>query len=103
MKNENITTMNVSLTGKLKDHVHERVADGTYSSASDYIRDLIRADMAKPVSVVDQAEADRQLSDLLSRVKYTGAEPMPSEDKLVEEVAGIIHDMRRDNAEGSAR
>ena len=48
MKNENITTMNVSLTGKLKDHVQERVADGTYTSASDYVRDLIRADMATP-------------------------------------------------------
>jgi antitoxin ParD1/3/4 len=40
--------MNVSLTGKLKDHVQERVADGTYTSASDYVRDLIRADIAQP-------------------------------------------------------
>jgi AbrB family looped-hinge helix DNA binding protein len=57
----------------------------------------------KPVSVVDRAEADRQLGDILSRVRYTGAKPQPSEDKLVEEIADIIHDMRRDNAEGSAR
>ena len=47
MKNGNITTMNVSLTGKLKDHVQERVADGSYTSVSDYVRDLIRVDMKR--------------------------------------------------------
>src|SRR4051794_36525712 len=46
----------------------------------------------KPVTVVDQAEADRQLDAILSRVKYAGLEPEPSEDEVmymvVEEVRG---------------
>jgi antitoxin ParD1/3/4 len=45
MKNENITTMNISLTGLLKEHALKRVADRPFTSASDYVRDLIRADM----------------------------------------------------------
>jgi AbrB family looped-hinge helix DNA binding protein len=57
----------------------------------------------KPISVADREEADRQLSDILSRVKYTGLEPVPSVDELTGEIADIIHDMRRENAEGGAR
>ena len=45
MRNENITSMNISLTEKLKEHAIERVAEGNYTSMSDYVRDLIRLDM----------------------------------------------------------
>lgn len=37
-------TMNVALPESLKSFVQERVADGGYSSVSEYIRELIRAD-----------------------------------------------------------
>jgi AbrB family looped-hinge helix DNA binding protein len=57
----------------------------------------------KTISIVDREEAGRQLEEILSRVRYTGPEPMPSADELAGEMADIIHDMRRDNAEGSAR
>lgn len=40
----------------------------------------------KPVSVVDRVQADRELTDILGRVTYTGPEPEPSED----EVMGIV-------------
>jgi len=36
--------LNVSLTDRLKDRVDHIVAGGSYASASDYIRDLIRRD-----------------------------------------------------------
>ena len=41
------TSMNVSLPDGLKDYVKERVAEGDYSTPSDFVRDLIRADMQR--------------------------------------------------------
>ena len=37
--------MNVSLPDKLKDWAAKRVAEGRYSSTSDYVRDLMRRDL----------------------------------------------------------
>src|SRR3954452_17013955 len=49
--------------------------------------------LLKPVTVVDRAEADRQLDAILSRVKYVGPTPEPSEgevmDMVVEEVRAV--------------
>jgi antitoxin ParD1/3/4 len=36
--------MNISIPDKLKAWVESRVADGTYASSSDYLRDLVRQD-----------------------------------------------------------
>src|SRR5215218_9243012 len=46
----------------------------------------------KPISVVDREEADRKLGEILSRVTYTGPEPMPLADELAGEMADVIHD-----------
>ena len=42
--------------------------------------------LLKPVTVVDRAETDRQLDAILSRVKYAGPEPEPSEDEVMDMV-----------------
>ena len=42
-----VTLMNVSLPDGLKDYVQERVAAGDYSTPSDFVCDLIRADMQR--------------------------------------------------------
>ena len=39
--------MNISLPETLRDFVDQRVAEGTFASASDYVRALIRDDRAK--------------------------------------------------------
>jgi AbrB family looped-hinge helix DNA binding protein len=44
----------------------------------------------KPVQVVDRAEADRQLDQILSRVRYVGSEPEPTEDEVMETVVESI-------------
>lgn len=44
---ERTTTMNISLPAVLRDYVAERVAGGAYSSASEYVRELIRTDRAR--------------------------------------------------------
>ena len=36
--------MNISIPEKLKAWVESRVADGSYASSSDYLRDLVRQD-----------------------------------------------------------
>ncbi len=40
-------TMNIALPESMKTFVQERVAEGGYSSASEYVRDLIRADQKR--------------------------------------------------------
>ena len=40
-------TMNIALPELMKAFVQERVAEGGYSSASEYVRDLIRADQKR--------------------------------------------------------
>ena len=37
-------TMNIAVPDSLKEYVQQQVAQGGYSSASEYIRELIRAD-----------------------------------------------------------
>ena len=46
--------MNVSIPDKLKGWAESRVAEGRYSSTSDYVRDLVRRDQ-------EQEEARRRL------------------------------------------
>jgi antitoxin ParD1/3/4 len=36
--------MNISLPDPMKDYVEEQVNTGAYSSASEYVRELVRAD-----------------------------------------------------------
>jgi len=40
-------TMNIALPQSLKDYVLEQVAGGGYSTASEYVRELIRADQKR--------------------------------------------------------
>lgn len=40
-------TMNIALPESMKEYVQERVSEGGYSSVSEYVRDLIRADQRR--------------------------------------------------------
>jgi antitoxin ParD1/3/4 len=40
-------TMNIALPESMKSFVQERVAEGGYSSVSEYVRELIRADQKR--------------------------------------------------------
>lgn len=42
-----MATMNVSLPDPMKDWVEAKISGGQYSSASDYVRDLIRRDQLR--------------------------------------------------------
>jgi antitoxin ParD1/3/4 len=50
-------TMNISLPDPLKEFVDDRIAEGRYSSVSEYIRELIRSD--------EKRKAEERLEALL--------------------------------------
>lgn len=70
----------------------------------DYL-DLVTAGAVtlKPVTVIDRAEADRQLGAILSRLKYVGPEPPPSEDELMDMVVEEVRAVRAEHAKGRSR
>ena len=57
-------TMNIALPESMKHFVQERVTEGGYSSVSEYIRDLIRADLV----VAAHHALDAELAELLDQV-----------------------------------
>jgi antitoxin ParD1/3/4 len=61
-------TMNISLPDALKDFVDDRVREDGYSTSSEYVRQLIRADQTR--------QAERQLAALL-RAGIESGEPVP--------------------------
>lgn len=71
--------MNVSVPEALKAWAEARVAEGRYSSTSDYVRDLMRRDQARAEKIaalqaaIDEGRAsgvsDRSISDILAMAK----------------------------------
>jgi len=55
-----MATMNISLPDQMKEWVESQVASGRYANASDYVRDLLRQDLARREGIARlQAEIDR--------------------------------------------
>ena len=54
-------TMNIALPQNLKDYVQARVAQGGYSSVSEYVRELIRADQKQAAEEILEQEILRGL------------------------------------------
>ncbi len=57
-------TMNISLPDPMKEYVEERVSAGAYSSASEYVRELVRADQKR--------HAKEQLEQILLNAMNSG-------------------------------
>jgi antitoxin ParD1/3/4 len=69
-------TMNIALPESMKHYVQERVSEGGYSSASEYVRELIRADQKR--------RADDRIDALLLEGLESG-EPIPVTKEYWEE------------------
>jgi len=54
------TTMNISLPETLREFVDERVAEGSFASASDYVRALIRDDRVKRAQAIPESKKRAQ-------------------------------------------
>lgn len=65
-------TMNISLPDQLKDFVEEQVGSGRYSSASEYVRELIRED--------EKRKAHDRLEALLLEGLQSGVSEMTASD-----------------------
>jgi antitoxin ParD1/3/4 len=72
-----IQTMNISLPEPLKQFVEEQVSGGGYSSASEYVRELVRADQ--------QRRAKERLEEILIAALRSG-EPMDATSHQWEEL-----------------
>lgn len=59
--------MNVAISPELKAHVDRQVAEGSYASSSEYVRDLIRQDQLR--------KAERRLAELVSEGLESPVEP----------------------------
>jgi antitoxin ParD1/3/4 len=75
--------MNISIPEALKSWAEARVAEGRYSSTSDYVRDLVRRDQ-------DAEEARRRLQAAVDEGRNSGISGRTIED--------IIADSRRKRA-----
>jgi len=57
----------------------------------------------KPVSVIDRAEADRQLDRILHRVRYIGPKPALTEDKIMDLAVDEVRAVRAKHAQSRSR
>ena len=66
--------MNISIPEKLKGWAEQRVAEGRYSSMSDYVRDLMRRDQ-------DAADARQRLQAAIDEGRAS-----PPSDRTIEDI-----------------
>jgi antitoxin ParD1/3/4 len=70
-------TMNISLPDLMKQYVEEQVSAGGYSSASEYVRELVRADQKR--------RAKEELEQILLNAMNSG-DPIDVTSEMVEDV-----------------
>ena len=70
-------TMNISLPDPMKEFVEERVSAGAYSSASEYVRELVRADQKR--------HAKEQLEQILLNAMNSG-DPFEVTPEMLEDI-----------------
>ena len=70
-------TMNISLPDPMKEYVEERVSAGAYSSASEYVRELVRADQKR--------HAKEELKQILLNSMNSG-DPFEVTPEMLEDV-----------------
>jgi antitoxin ParD1/3/4 len=70
-------TMNISLPDPMKQYVEEQVSAGGYSSASEYVRELVRADQKR--------RAKEELEQILMNAMNSG-DPIGITPEVVEDV-----------------
>ena len=75
------TSLHISLPEALRDFIQERVKEGAYSTPSDYIRALVRADRERAAKY---AALKRDIAVGLEQLER--GEGRPFDERLVEEV-----------------
>jgi antitoxin ParD1/3/4 len=70
-------TMNISLPDPMKQYVEEQVNNGGYSSASEYVRELVRA---------DQKRRDKEQLEQLLMNSLKSGDPIEITPEMLDEV-----------------
>jgi antitoxin ParD1/3/4 len=70
-------TMNISLPDPMKQYVEEQVTAGAYSSASEYVRELVRADQKR--------QAKEELEQILLSAINSG-DPIDVTPEMIDQV-----------------
>ena len=83
--------MNVSIPDKLKGWAESRVAEGRYSSTSDYVRDLVRRDQ-------EREEKLQRLRAAIDEGRASGISDRDPFEYLEELRAGLRDRMKSDDA-----
>ena len=87
-----MATMNISLPDQMKEWVDTRVEGGTYSSASDYVRDLVRKDQ-------ERTEAIARLQKEIDKGREGGISPLTLDEIFASAREGAIAALKtRDDA-----
>jgi len=66
-----MTSLNISLPESLREYVESRVESGGFSTASEYLRDLIRADQQREQKLAQLCQDIQVGIDQLDRGQYT--------------------------------
>ena len=86
-----MTTLNISLPEPMRAYVEQQVAQGGYSTASEYIRQLVREDQKRA--------AKQRLESLLME----GIESGPSREMTVADWEGLRQRVWQRHAEGGSK
>ena len=71
------TNVNVRLSGKLKEHLDNQIADdGLYENASEYVRDLIRHDLQEQEKAWDWLRSHLEPAILADDSEYLETTPV---------------------------
>ena len=75
INNMSTTSIHVTLPKALKEHIEKRVAEGEFTSPSDYVRSLVRAERAyREKRAVLLRDIDAGLEDIEAGRVYDGEE-----------------------------
>ena len=88
--------MNVSIPEALKGWAESRVAEGRYSSTSDYVRDLVRRDQ-------EREEARRRLQAAIDEGRASGVSKRGIADVIAEGLESPEIDVAMDDVVADAR
>ena len=81
-----MTKHTITLPEPIADYVDRRVADGQYSSLSDYLADLVTKEMTEREMAIDELRgllddaetsgiSNRGLEEILEHVRFSGPKP----------------------------
>ncbi len=88
-----MATMTVSLPDPMKDWIEAQIRQGEYSSASDYVRDLVRRDRARRQQELTLEELRRKLAaSRESGVSDRTVEDIFAEAREIARARGLMHE-----------